>query len=403
MKISIINHKKLRILALVLLALFINTSVAGAAASLFSYPKFHATSATGAPLAGGLVYTYEAGTTTAKTTYSDSALKTPNANPVVLDSNGDATIYLDGATKAVLKTSADVTVRTTTSAKGILSSRDGYEVDVLNTYGSGRSYSKASIDAALAAIGTTTKAKLLLRPGTWTIISNADYSAYKNITWKIPAGAVFSVSTGATLTLNGSLETGRHKIFTTAGTGKVVFREGSVKEVYPEWWTENTTPGRTDMTPAITRAINSTDKKVIITGTNLVDCATDLGWTATWGKVAFTMKSKMHLKGIPSKSIIKVKNGVSSDSAPVSYNIFGSVSDLDDISFDGITFDLNGANNLQSPSRPSSYNRKNSNAILLGTVNGRVDNLTVEHCVFKNGPGTNVIVVGLVASEAGLN
>lgn len=63
---------------------------------------------------GGLLYTYTAGTTTPATTWTDSALSVPNANPIVLDSAGRAVIYLNpGASyKFLLKTAASVTVWT---------------------------------------------------------------------------------------------------------------------------------------------------------------------------------------------------------------------------------------------------------------------------------------------------
>lgn len=50
--------------------------------------------ANGKPLAGGLLTTYAAGTTTPIVTYSD-AIGTPNTNPIVLDAGGFATIFLD--------------------------------------------------------------------------------------------------------------------------------------------------------------------------------------------------------------------------------------------------------------------------------------------------------------------
>lgn len=49
----------------------------------------------GKPLANGKVYTYLAGTTTKAATYEDSAGSASNSNPVILDSAGFATIYLD--------------------------------------------------------------------------------------------------------------------------------------------------------------------------------------------------------------------------------------------------------------------------------------------------------------------
>lgn len=67
----------------------------------------------GDPLAGGKVYTYLAGTTTPQATYSDSDGTTPNTNPVVLDADGAAVIYLaDSSYKIVVKDSADVTLYT---------------------------------------------------------------------------------------------------------------------------------------------------------------------------------------------------------------------------------------------------------------------------------------------------
>lgn len=78
---------------------------------IMAFPKFRAFDTAGAPLASGKVYTYQAGTTTPKSTYSDSAGASPNANPVVLDANGEATIRLTAGEgyKIVLKSSLDVT------------------------------------------------------------------------------------------------------------------------------------------------------------------------------------------------------------------------------------------------------------------------------------------------------
>lgn len=67
----------------------------------------------GAPLASGLLYTYDAGTSTPKTTYVDSAGLTANTNPIVLDAAGRASIYLgEGGYKLVLKDSLGNTLWT---------------------------------------------------------------------------------------------------------------------------------------------------------------------------------------------------------------------------------------------------------------------------------------------------
>lgn len=54
--------------------------------------------ATGAPLVGGKVYTYAAGTTTPQPTYTDNTAATANTNPVILNARGEANIWLGSAT-----------------------------------------------------------------------------------------------------------------------------------------------------------------------------------------------------------------------------------------------------------------------------------------------------------------
>jgi len=67
--------------------------------------------ANGAPLAGGFVFTYAAGTSTPLATYTDSTGSTPNAQPIVLDAGGFANIWLSSniAYKFVVQNSASVT------------------------------------------------------------------------------------------------------------------------------------------------------------------------------------------------------------------------------------------------------------------------------------------------------
>lgn len=68
----------------------------------------------GNPLAAGTINTYVTGTSTDKTTYTDSARTIAAANPITLDSNGKAKMYLalNGEYRLLLKTSAGATVDT---------------------------------------------------------------------------------------------------------------------------------------------------------------------------------------------------------------------------------------------------------------------------------------------------
>jgi hypothetical protein len=77
----------------------------------------------GIPLAGGLLYTYTAGTTTPQATYTSNTGTITNANPIVLDSAGRVTneIWLTANTsyKFVLQTPAAVTIGTYDNISGI--------------------------------------------------------------------------------------------------------------------------------------------------------------------------------------------------------------------------------------------------------------------------------------------
>jgi microcystin-dependent protein len=78
----------------------------------------------GVPLNGGLLYTYQAGSTTALTSYTDISGSIANSNPIVLDSAGRSSneVWLTYGLnyKFVLKTSAGVTIGTYDNIYGIV-------------------------------------------------------------------------------------------------------------------------------------------------------------------------------------------------------------------------------------------------------------------------------------------
>jgi hypothetical protein len=63
-------------------------------AALTPAPKAQFFAANGTPLVGGKLYSYVAGTTTPLATYINSAGITQNTNPVILDSRGEANVWL---------------------------------------------------------------------------------------------------------------------------------------------------------------------------------------------------------------------------------------------------------------------------------------------------------------------
>lgn len=63
-------------------------------ATLTPSPKMQFFAASGSPLVGGKLYTYASGTMVPAATYEDSAGVTVNTNPVILDSRGEASVWL---------------------------------------------------------------------------------------------------------------------------------------------------------------------------------------------------------------------------------------------------------------------------------------------------------------------
>lgn len=78
--------------------------------NLLPSPKLRFFDANGDPLSGGKLYSYVAGSSTPLATYTDATGATPNANPVILDANGEASVFVGPLSyKFVLANSADVT------------------------------------------------------------------------------------------------------------------------------------------------------------------------------------------------------------------------------------------------------------------------------------------------------
>ena len=128
--------------------------VAGAAQQFFSN--------SGVPLAGGLLYTYAAGTTTPLATFTTAAGTTANSNPIVLNSAGrlDNEVWLTSTLtyKFLLKDSGGVTIATYDDIPGI-GSVSGLTsgTSILSGNGSG-GFSNVVIGSNLSFVGGTLSA-----------------------------------------------------------------------------------------------------------------------------------------------------------------------------------------------------------------------------------------------------
>jgi hypothetical protein len=128
-------------------------------ATLLPEGKQSFTDSAGAPLAGGKLYTYDAGTSNPRATYQDAAGTTPNTNPIVLDARGEAIVFGSGTYKVILNTSADVTLWTVDNIADIQTIANGSIGQIqFNPVGI---YSAGSLGKWLVDLATSTGASFI--------------------------------------------------------------------------------------------------------------------------------------------------------------------------------------------------------------------------------------------------
>jgi len=122
------------------------------------------------------------------------------------------------------------TRKTITGGAETLNKNDWIGVDALEVFGSGTTQTDATINAAIAAIGTS-NAELFLANGTWVIANDITFPS--TLTARV-MGASLAIATGVTVTFAGGIiAPPDQQIFTLTGTGAVVF---GTQVVFPIWW-----------------------------------------------------------------------------------------------------------------------------------------------------------------------
>jgi len=218
--------------------------------------RFKAFSNAGAALTGGMLYTYTSGTTTPKATYTSSTLAVPNANPVVLNSRGEAQVWLGtgsytfelrDASNAFIwsvdgvQDPADVAKAYTDALQSSLAATTGAGLIGFQSGASGsqtqtllQRISKiylASDFPNVGAAASSTASEIIFQAGNYVATST---------TFSMPVtflpGATMTINTGVTVTFNGGITAGVYKIFTLSGTGAVVIGADKQKSGYAEWF-----------------------------------------------------------------------------------------------------------------------------------------------------------------------
>jgi hypothetical protein len=201
-------------------------------AGLSPTPKQQIFGSDGAPLVGGKIYTYLAGTSTPATTYTDYSAGTANTNPIILDSYGQANIWLLSTVsyKFVVKTATDVLLYTVDNIATPLDisalaapppiGSTTPNTGAFTTLTASGAFTLTGLGAMKLNAGTTadrpTPSNGMIRYNTTT----ASVEGYIGSTWKsiVSGTAVTSVATGTGLTGGPITSTGTIAIDSTVAT-----------------------------------------------------------------------------------------------------------------------------------------------------------------------------------------
>ena len=261
--------------------------------SLFSWAGSQFFDNNGVPLAGGLLYTYAAGTSTPQTTYTSSSGLVANSNPIVLDAAGRQPyeIWLSQSTtyKFVLKDSlgnligtyddiggasdysgiyanfastSDITKGDAlvgfkqSNSSGILGGAVGRTVhqklqEVISVKDFGAAGNGTTNDATAFTTASAATSGFIVPAGSYSIQSSISISADV----QMQPGAILLIPNGVTVAFTGNFIADVSHVFTCTGTGKVTFDWTKTNTGYPEWW--GATTGGADCSTAINAAIKA--------------------------------------------------------------------------------------------------------------------------------------------------
>lgn len=278
---------------ILLFLLCLLVAVPATASQLLTNPKFITLDDSGVPMQG-CIYTYEAGGTTAKVTYSEQTLTTANTNPIQADARGECgLIYFEGLLSIVV---------TNPNAEGTCYAIDeegpqNVEYTLDNLEGQGSSIldfqllsDYTTFHAALLSIGSTPTELWIDEDATLT--ANEVVPTTLKLRFISPANII---TLGAfNLTINGPFEAGLYQTFSQTGVGVVTLGTGSVKEVCPVWFGAKG-DGVADDTAAIQSALNQKGHISISSGTYITS--------------GLDLYEETNVEGIPGATILKMASG----------------------------------------------------------------------------------------------
>jgi len=213
--------------------------------SLSPAPKLQFFGTDGNPLVGGKLYTYAAGTTTPLTTYFDSTGTAANTNPIILDTRGEANVWLDSsAYKFVLRTSSDTLIWTVDNITGV----EALEAYILGLLAAPNGASLIGYTPTDSGGVTTVNARLQLLDGVSPTTTALDASAKASVNALRDASGVSGGTVGYVnpniwaRTITGAAETsfewtivGIVDNYAAAGENVALYGQGNKRSTGPTW------------------------------------------------------------------------------------------------------------------------------------------------------------------------
>src|ERR1700761_3396673 len=296
----------------------------------------------GLPLPFGKLFSYEAGTSTPQATWTDSTGVQQNANPIILNANGQAPVWLDPSLT--------------------------YKFRLTDAFNN-QIYITDQVQGALTA------------------------SALSGILTQQFLGKILYPQTQA------------EQIANIVPTNFFIASHASGGFVLPERYGAVGNGNSADLVNASldTAAINNsisisgaTDCPVLLSRAYIAIPAIPQSGASSYN-CAFTLENSVTFLGHNGGSI-KIQDGYSTNAAPKEMAMFSTSVGVGRVSWIGLTMDMNGVNNPMSPSRPTTYNQFNHAAILVNGPNGIINTALIEDCKFQNTAGECFLLCALVAA-----
>jgi len=240
-----------------------------------------------------------------------------------------------------------------------------------------------SLAWVVAQIGSGNSGHIVIPPGNYVMAD--DFCLPAGIVLELASWALLDIDSGKTLTIpspRSLLASSTQQIFD--GDGLVTFTYPGT--VYPDWWQENTTPGTTDMAPAINAAMVAGGAGATVQFNTATYLLSTISGSPTYLENYFVnLLDDRNVQGTGWGTILKIPDNLfdQSDDDTSNAHVFQGF-DIENAVIRDMQIDMNGYNNLT----PSGKTRT-SMAVRLDDGGS---NVLIENLYILNNPGHNNVV-----------